>query len=172
MPTVVDASGANDCQPQQKLHNRVPASPHVTPAFAGKSPPPQQPTPQLMLSLNDGTLYTRNLLLRGMCLIYLMAFVGFYYQSPGKIMMTMLGLNKQKQPAIINQQVTGNAHVQRVKTTATIPSNGTSLSIQALCNNVLSAVAEPQAKQHTKNDSNVPHSSKRAAHFIQHNNMH
>lgn len=92
MPTVVDASGATDCQKQQ-LHNRLPASPQLSPALAGKlASSPPQPTPQLMLSLNDGTLYTRNLLLRGMCLIYLMAFVGFYYQSPGKIRMIMLFL--------------------------------------------------------------------------------
>lgn len=34
-------------------------------------------------SFNDGTLHTRNLLLRGVAAIYLMAFIGFYHQSPG-----------------------------------------------------------------------------------------
>lgn len=37
-----------------------------------------------LMALNDGTLYTRNLLLRGISLVYLMAFIAFYYQSPGK----------------------------------------------------------------------------------------
>lgn len=32
---------------------------------------------------NDGTLNTRNLLLRGVAAVYLMAFIGFYHQSPG-----------------------------------------------------------------------------------------
>lgn len=39
--------------------------------------------PSTMTHLNDGTLYTRNLLLRGVAAIYMMAFLGFYYQSPG-----------------------------------------------------------------------------------------
>lgn len=34
--------------------------------------------------MTDGVLYTRNLILRGMTAIYLMAFITFYYQSPGK----------------------------------------------------------------------------------------
>lgn len=38
----------------------------------------------LLLPLNDGTLYTRNLLLRGMSAVYMMAFLGFYHQSRGK----------------------------------------------------------------------------------------
>lgn len=32
----------------------------------------------------DGVFYTRNLILRGMSAIYLMAFISFYYQSPGE----------------------------------------------------------------------------------------
>lgn len=38
-------------------------------------------SPQL---LGDGILHTRNLILRGMCAIYLMAFIAFHHQSPGK----------------------------------------------------------------------------------------
>lgn len=32
----------------------------------------------------DGVFFTRNLILRGMSAIYLMAFISFYYQCPGK----------------------------------------------------------------------------------------
>lgn len=34
--------------------------------------------------LREGVLYTRNLILRAMCGIYLIAFVTFYHQSAGK----------------------------------------------------------------------------------------
>lgn len=39
--------------------------------------------------LNDGILHTRNLILRLMCLIYMIAFATFYYQSPGKLFMLL-----------------------------------------------------------------------------------
>lgn len=92
IPSTVDPSGFQQKQLQQQQHQLLPnrplASPQLSQEFVSKSPAPAAPpapipSPQRMLSLNDGTLYTRNLLLRGMCLIYLMAFVGFYYQSPG-----------------------------------------------------------------------------------------
>lgn len=34
--------------------------------------------------MSDGITYTRNLILRGMAAMYLVAFVSFYYQSSGK----------------------------------------------------------------------------------------
>lgn len=45
---------------------------------------PRKAAPSSSVPFNDGTLHTRNLMLRGVAAIYLMAFVGFYHQSPGK----------------------------------------------------------------------------------------
>lgn len=43
--------------------------------------------------MSDGITYTRNLILRGMSAIYLIAFVSFYYQSAG--MFTWNAENKE-----------------------------------------------------------------------------
>lgn len=40
--------------------------------------------------LTDDITFTRNLILRGIAAIYLVAFLTFYYQSPGKILLNLL----------------------------------------------------------------------------------
>lgn len=69
---------------QQPLHASIlkPSSSSAVPQRSQHQQQQQQRS--ALLELSDGTLQTRNLLLRGMCLIYLMAFVGFYYQSRGE----------------------------------------------------------------------------------------
>lgn len=44
--------------------------------------------------INDGMLFTRNTILRGVCAIYLVAFAGFYYQSAGRIQTQRSQLNQ------------------------------------------------------------------------------
>lgn len=51
--------------------------------------------------MSDGITYTRNLILRGMSAIYLIAFVSFYYQSAGMFVYLeyqQVKLNRNKEP--------------------------------------------------------------------------
>lgn len=51
--------------------------------------------PPVQLKDGSGVTYTRNLILRGICAIYLIAFVTFYYQSPGKLIYYNIPVFKQ-----------------------------------------------------------------------------
>lgn len=62
-----------------------PASTDLQDADSQWSPPRKGAANAMASFFNDGTLHTRNLILRGVAGIYLMAFIGFYHQSPGNL---------------------------------------------------------------------------------------